>query len=88
MTDRKRRVILLEDNDDHAELMSYYFKKGCPEIDINRFDSGEEFLDRTPELDPKEIELILLDVKLPGLSGLEVVRELDSRKLFPFTHPN
>jgi two-component system response regulator len=79
----EQSILLVEDNDDHAELTQRAFKKAHVVNQIVRVQDGEEALDwllarnghagRVPADPPV---LILLDLNLPGLSGLEVLRAI------------
>lgn len=86
-------VLLVEDNDDDIALTIRAFKKQNLSNPIVVARSGREALDylfrqgmhasRDPEKSPI---LILLDLKLPGVDGLEVLRRVradESTKLIP-----
>ncbi len=84
MTPRSRRIILLiEDNEDDVELTLRAFEKSKVANEIVVARDGEEALDylfatgrhagRDPDGAP---EVVLLDVKLPKIDGLEVLRRL------------
>ncbi len=76
-------ILLVEDNPNHAELTSRALKMHNLAEHFVWLKSGEDALDfifargahsnRSIENTPK---VILLDLKLPGKSGLEVLREL------------
>jgi CheY-like chemotaxis protein len=76
-------ILLVEDNDIDAELTLRALKKHNLSNHINRMVDGQEVLDYffDPVGSPKVIsphvpQLILLDLKLPKLSGLEVLKIL------------
>jgi len=76
-------ILLVEDNDIDAELTLRALKKHNLSNHINRMVDGQEILDYffDPVGSPKVIsphvpQLILLDLKLPKLSGLEVLKIL------------
>ncbi len=65
------KILAVDDEEDILELLRYNLtKEGC-EIDCVL--SGEQAISRTFEFQP---DLILLDLMLPGLDGLEVCRIL------------
>jgi DNA-binding response OmpR family regulator len=66
--DTRRRVLLIEDDADIAELITYHLEKAGLSVRVAR--TGEEGLD----LARKGVSLILLDLNLPGMDGLEVCR--------------
>ncbi len=72
------RVLLVEDDPDHALLVSQCLKGEFGlGLDVETAQSGEEALERI-ELGPalEEPDMILLDLYLPGISGLEVLSRL------------
>jgi DNA-binding response OmpR family regulator len=68
--DTRRRVLLIEDDIDIAEAISYQLEKVGLQVRISR--TGEEGL----EASRKGVDLVLLDLNLPGMDGLEVCRML------------
>jgi two-component system phosphate regulon response regulator PhoB len=68
VADIRRRVLLIEDDADIAELIAYQLEKAGMHVRVAR--TGEEGLD----LARKGVNLILLDLNLPGVDGLEVCR--------------
>jgi DNA-binding response OmpR family regulator len=67
-TDTRRRAVLIEDDADIAEAITYHLEKVGMAVKVAR--SGEEGL----ELSRRGADLILLDLNLPGMDGLEVCR--------------
>ena len=73
MTDRVSRVLVIEDNPLSRELVFAVLESlGC---DIVTAGSAEEGLELAESM---ELDLILLDLRLPGMSGYEAIRR-DSR---------
>ena len=70
--DTRRRVLLIEDESDIAEAISYQLEKAGLQVRVAR--TGEEGLEAVR----KGVDLVLLDLNLPGLSGLEVGRRIRS----------
>jgi DNA-binding response OmpR family regulator len=66
--DTRRRVVLIEDDGDIAEAIGYQLEKAGLRVRVAR--TGEEGL----ELVGKGADLVLLDLNLPGMDGLEVCR--------------
>jgi DNA-binding response OmpR family regulator len=66
--DTRRRVLLIEDDADIAEAISYQMEKAGLSVRIAR--TGEEGLEAVR----KGVDLVLLDLNLPGMDGLEVCR--------------
>jgi len=66
--DTRRRVVLIEDEPDIAEAMAYQLERAGLQCRIAR--TGEEGLEAVR----KGADLVLLDLNLPGMDGLEVCR--------------
>ena len=85
MTDRPIEILLVEDNNDDVELTLHALRKENLANHIHVARDGEEALeflfcngahaDRSFERPPR---LILLDLKLPKVDGMEVLRKLKS----------
>ena len=77
MSDFAAEILLIEDEADDAELLSRALLELRPETTIRVIRDGVEALrqlldeDRDTSRQPK---LIILDLNLPGLNGLEVLR--------------
>ena len=69
------RVLVVEDERDIAELIRHTLERGG-DLDVQIVLSGDAALKAAAEQPP---ELILLDLNLPGLNGLEVCRLLRGR---------
>lgn len=67
----KQHVLIVEDEEDIAELLEYNLQRQGYFVDCAG--TGEEGLDLTRETSP---DLLILDLMLPGLSGMEVCRQL------------
>ena len=68
-------VLIIEDEEDILALVHYNFVRNGYKADMTT--SGEEGLSMARQLIP---DLILLDLMLPGLDGLEVCRQLKEEK--------
>jgi DNA-binding response OmpR family regulator len=66
--DTRRRVLLIEDDNDIAEAIVYQLEKVGLSVRVAR--SGEEGLEAVR----RGVDLVLLDLNLPGMDGLEVCR--------------
>lgn len=67
----KQRILIVDDDENIAELISLYLTKECFETAIAP--DGETALDMVKSFDPN---LILLDIMLPGMDGYGVCREI------------
>jgi len=69
-------VLIIEDNDSDAALMQQILAKRVSPGSIQRVSNGYEALDLLQHWDGDPPRLVLLDLDLPGLSGLEVLKRL------------
>jgi len=77
------KILLVEDNPAHAELVIRSFKDHILNSDIHHVMNGEVALDylfqRGEYVDPEtcpQPHVILLDIRMPKVSGLDVLKEL------------
>ncbi len=70
-----KRVLVVEDNDMNMQLVEYLLEEGG--FQILKATSGEEALSVTSKVIP---DLILMDIHLPGMDGLSVVREMKANQ--------
>jgi DNA-binding response OmpR family regulator len=78
MGERSTRILLVDDEQSIQTLLSYPLRKDGYEV-VQAVD-GREALDR---FDERPFDLVVLDVMLPRLDGLEVCRRLRSRSTVP-----
>ncbi|HUZ03626.1 MAG TPA: response regulator [Thermomicrobiaceae bacterium] len=66
-------VYLIEDDPDHVLLITRAIKEVAAQTEVQSFLDGETALSslRDPSLSPPD--LVLLDIKMPGLSGFDVL---------------
>ena len=69
----KLNVYIVDDDRHYAKLLSYRLEK-LPDVEVTIFNSGERLLAEWSE----PPDLILLDIMMPGMSGIEVLRHLKS----------
>jgi DNA-binding response OmpR family regulator len=78
MVDRSARILLVDDEQSVQTLLSFPLRKEGYEV-VQAVD-GREALDR---FDEQPFDLVVLDVMLPQLDGLEVCRRLRARSAVP-----
>lgn len=86
MVDIQKTVLLIEDNADDAELMLSILKDSALKAHIVHVKDGVEALDyifaRTVAYKDRVLpHWILLDLKIPKISGLEVLKQLRATQL-------
>lgn len=69
------KVLLVDDEVPFVEAMTRRLKKR--ELEVSTAFSGKEAFDRLTE--EKSIEVVILDVKMPGMDGIEALREIKQR---------
>jgi len=69
------RVLLVDDEEEFVEALAQRLE--VRDFDVTTALSGADALDRIEE---KEIDLVILDVQMPGVDGLEVLRQIKQRK--------
>src|SRR5204863_9972308 len=78
MVEKSARILLVDDEQSIQTLLSYPLRKDGYEV--VRAADGREALDRFAE---QAFDLVVLDLMLPKLDGLEVCRRLRSRSAVP-----
>ena len=74
----KQKILIVDDDDNIAELISLYLIKEC--YDTKIVGDGESALREYENYRP---DLILLDLMLPGIDGYQVCREIRSHSNVP-----
>jgi len=76
----KKRVLVVDDEEDILELIEHNLKNEGYEV--QSVTTGENALRTASENTP---DLIVLDLMLPGVDGLEVCRRLKENGVFPLS---
>src|SRR5512137_2433741 len=71
------RVLVVEDNHEVRRMVTASIKTLADDIEVLDVPSAEEALVVSA---PQPLDLIVLDIHLPGMSGLEMVARLRKRK--------
>jgi two-component system response regulator len=75
-------ILLIEDNPDHVELIVKALQDNNVLNEVHVVTSGEQGLDflyqRGAYVDAARPGLILLDIKLPGMDGIEFLKQIKS----------
>ncbi len=87
MTSRQMRILHIEDNDDHAELVSAAITDSRRNSRVIRFANAEAGLDYLFGMEQQPTggggsmpDLIILDLTLPGMNGLDFLGHLRSNQ--------
>ncbi|MBO4608644.1 MAG: response regulator transcription factor [Lachnospiraceae bacterium] len=74
----KQKILIVDDDNNIAELISLYLVKEC--YDTLIVNDGESALEKIPVFRP---DLMLLDIMLPGIDGYEVCRQVRATSDLP-----
>ena len=74
----KQKILIVDDDNNIAELISLYLTKEC--FDTRIVNDGEEAMIAFDQYNPN---LILLDLMLPGMDGYQVCREIRAKANVP-----
>jgi len=75
-----KKILIVDDEPDILEILSYNLRKEG--FSVETANNGEEGLKKATELVP---DLIILDIMMPQMDGVEVCRNLRSQKIFDGT---
>jgi DNA-binding response OmpR family regulator len=80
MPDRDRAVsiVMIEDDEGHARLIEKNMRRAGVANDIVAFATGGQALDYLFSAKPPRSHLILLDLNLPDMSGVDILRAIKS----------
>jgi len=78
MDENKKYKVVIVDDDDFLINM-YAVKFGNSDISVEACKSGEELLEKLKTI--TGVNLILLDIVMPGMSGIETLQEMRKNKL-------
>ncbi|MBN1585991.1 MAG: response regulator [Candidatus Omnitrophica bacterium] len=68
------RILVVDDEETLCDFLGNFFlKKGC---EVSKANNGEQALQA---IDKSEPHMILLDMRMPGMSGMDVLRTLRER---------
>ena len=68
---KRLKILLAEDDEMIEKITSYYLQRNGHEVDIAR--NGNEALQK---FNNKQYDLILMDVQMPEMDGLQAVKEI------------
>jgi two-component system OmpR family response regulator len=71
----KFRVLIVDDEDDFRETLVKRMKRR--DLEVSGAESAQKALDL---LDRGDFDVVILDVKMPGLDGIEALREMKRKR--------
>jgi len=73
-------ILLVENNNDDAGLILGTLQQQLPSSNVRHAHNGNEAIDLIKQWDGEPLQLVLLNVNLPGLSGLDVLEQLRAKR--------
>jgi CheY-like chemotaxis protein len=67
------KILIVDDEVKACEFLKRISETDANEYEVMTSNSGEDALEKVKSFDPT---LILLDIKMPGMDGLEVLRQV------------
>ncbi|MGI6200251.1 MAG: sporulation transcription factor Spo0A [Christensenellales bacterium] len=77
----KKRVMVADDNEQFLELMDAYFRR---QEDMELVYKASNGLEAIEALKQHEVDVLILDIIMPGMDGLEVLEELAKEPVKPY----
>ncbi len=74
-------ILLVEDDKGHAELVKRNLKRGGINNEILHFETGLKALDFLSQNQSDKKYLMILDINMPGINGLQVLSRLKSSEV-------
>ena len=68
------RIVICDDEKRICDILAKKVEAICPDAEIITYTSGEDVLN-----EDKESDIFLLDIKMPGISGIDVAKKLRKR---------
>lgn len=75
-----KKILLVEDNPDNRDLVCAFLEF---DYEITSFPSGQEALDYLVGPDLEAPDVLLLDIALPGIDGVELLRRIRALESLP-----
>lgn len=76
MTDKKRRILCVEDNRDSREMIATLLEQTNSDYEVTAVETAAEALALNGR---NEFDLYILDIWLPGMDGVDLCRRLRER---------
>ena len=78
----KKTILLIEDCPAQAKLAQYAFKEMAIPNPIIHYSNGYQLLEHLNDRGSKDIAFVLLDLNMPEINGLDVLRKIQENHVF------
>ncbi|MEZ4742330.1 MAG: response regulator [Bdellovibrionota bacterium] len=81
---RKKDIVFVDDNEDYLRIVEIFYGQSTLKNPIKFFQSGEKFLKYMNDVNNgiySPPSLVLLDIRMPGLNGFDVLEALEKQKI-------
>ncbi len=75
-------IVLVEDNPADVELARLALDMLEEDVELIHFSDGESFIKHIPSLSLKDLHGLILDINMPKLNGLHLLKDLRGRSQF------
>lgn len=83
---KSQTVILIDDSQEDAALMERALKRVAPAVKFKWIGDATEGLRLLLDWEPDDSAVIFMDIKMPKLSGLEILEQLSEHDKFAAIH--
>ncbi|MEL7020693.1 MAG: response regulator [Bacteroidota bacterium] len=73
---KKTQILLVEDNPADVQLMRLTLSALTDQVQMTHYANGWELMQQLPTLEASSIQLILLDLNMPRMGGIETLQQL------------
>lgn len=76
---KKTKILLVEDNPADVQLTKITIANFTNDVELTHYANGLALIQALPQLHLPDIQLILLDLNMPSMGGIETLRHLAQR---------
>lgn len=80
----KKKILVVDDDRNITDLTQIILESAG--YDCKTVNSGSECIRMLTESKSSQFDLVLLDVAMPGFSGIDVINKIKEQQLFPADH--
>ena len=80
MTDKPTKILIVDDSALYRQSIQNVLRQSCDVAVVGTAKNGLEAIEKIEELDP---DLLTLDVQMPDMDGIQLLDEINRRRLRP-----